>query len=208
MRRGAAAQGSSPARAMERAPGVVAVSWAPGLLGSPPGPPTATTLSCVACCWSLLMLLLLVVVAAVVVFTPPFQHPPLTLPPSPPSPPFPPLPSHQQVIDVSHPGKAAVSKDDIAAHIAKLHKVDVKLVTVYGFGSKFGGGSSTGFGLIYDDEASLKKFEPKYRLIRKSLATKKTRTRKQWKDLKRKVRTTWGTGRRAAARAAKKAAAS
>jgi small subunit ribosomal protein S24e len=182
------------------------VALSPGLLGSPPGPPTATTLSCVACCWSLLLFLLLVV-AVTVVFTPPFQHPPrpspFPLPPSPPPPPPPP-----QVIDVSHPGKAAVSKDDIAAHIAKLHKVDVKLVTVYGFGSKFGGGSSTGFGLIYDDEASLKKFEPKYRLIRKSLATKKTRTRKQWKDLKRKVRTTWGTGRRAAARAAKKAAAS
>ncbi len=113
-----------------------------------------------------------------------------------------------QVIDVDHAGKAAVSKSDLATHVAKLHKVDAKLVVLYGFSSKFGGGKSTGFGLIYDDEASLKKFEPKYRLIRASLATKKTRTRKQWKDLKKKIRSTWGTGRREAARAAKKAAAS
>ncbi len=111
-------------------------------------------------------------------------------------------------MDVSHPGKAAVSKADLQAQVAKLHKVDGKVVVLYGFASKFGGGHSSGFGLIYDDEAALKKFEPKYRLIRKQLATKKTRTRKQWKDLKRKVRATWGTGRREAARAAKKAAAS
>jgi len=31
---------------------------------------------------------------------------------------------------------------------------------------QFGGGKSTGFGLIYDTLESAKKFEPKYRLIR------------------------------------------
>ena len=31
---------------------------------------------------------------------------------------------------------------------------------------QFGGGKSTGFGLIYDTVDSAKKFEPKYRLIR------------------------------------------
>lgn len=35
--------------------------------------------------------------------------------------------------------------------------------------TKFGGGRSTGFGLIYDDEASQKQFEPKHRLVRVSL---------------------------------------
>ncbi len=107
-----------------------------------------------------------------------------------------------------HPGKAAVSKSELQAHVAKLHKADVKVVVLYGFKTAFGGGRSTGFGLIYDDLESMKKFEPRYRLIRKEEATKKTRTRKQWKDLKRKLKRTWGTGRRATARAAKKAAAS
>ena len=81
-------------------------------------------------------------------------------------------------------------------------------VVVYGFKAAFGGGRSTGFGLVYDSDEALKKFEPKYRLIRLGLATKKTRTRKQWKDVKRKQKRTWGTGRRASARAQKKAAAS
>jgi len=31
---------------------------------------------------------------------------------------------------------------------------------------QFGGGKSTGFGLVYDNLDSAKKFEPKYRLIR------------------------------------------
>jgi hypothetical protein len=36
----------------------------------------------------------------------------------------------------------------------------------FGLRTHFGGGRSTGFALIYDDEASQKKFEPKHRLIR------------------------------------------
>ena len=107
-----------------------------------------------------------------------------------------------------HPGRAPVAKKDLREHIAKLHKADAKAVIVFGFTTAFGGGRSTGFGLIYNSVEDMKKFEPRYRLMRVGEATKKTRTRKQWKDLKKKKRTTWGTGKRAAARAAKKAAAS
>jgi len=110
-------------------------------------------------------------------------------------------------VDVTHVGQAPVSKKDICTQLAKLHKVDAKNVVVYGFRTVFGGSRSSGFGLIYDSLEDLKKFEPRHRLIRAEMGTKKTRTRKQWKDLKKKKRTTWGTGRRAAARAAKKAAA-
>jgi ribosomal protein S24E len=199
-------------------------------------------------------------------------------------------------VDVIHPGKPAQSKTEVAKLVAKLHKAEEPLVVLYGFKTAFGGGRSTGFGLIYDSAEDLKKvrrlqaltsgrstspfgceggsaerrlsrracalrarharesirgqvaitfaasecaelrrrcakrdgfpslspprfpsrsfslpfsqFEPKYRLIRAGLATKKTRTRKQWKDQKRKEKRTWGTGRRVQARAAKKAAAS
>lgn len=107
-----------------------------------------------------------------------------------------------------HIGAKPVSKDELRSHIAKLHKVEAKSIVVYGFKTAFGGGRSSGFGLIYDNEDSLKKFEPRYRQMRMKLATKKTRSRKQWKDLKKKKRETWGTGKRAASRAAKKAAAS
>eukprot|EP00958_Prasinococcus_capsulatus_P028452 scaffold6758_cov350-Prasinococcus_capsulatus_cf.AAC.3 len=43
---------------------------------------------------------------------------------------------------------------------------DPQNVVLFGFRTQFGGGKSTGFGLIYDNLDSLKKFEPKYRLIR------------------------------------------
>jgi len=39
-------------------------------------------------------------------------------------------------------------------------------VVTFGFRTHFGGGRSTGFALIYDDEASQKKFEPRFRLVR------------------------------------------
>jgi small subunit ribosomal protein S24e len=112
-----------------------------------------------------------------------------------------------QVVDVLHVGAKPVSKKDLNSAIAKLHKVDVKTVVTYGFSTVFGGGRSSGFGLIYDAPEDVAKFEPKYRLTRLGQGTKKVRSRKQWKDLKKKKRETWGTGRRAAARATKKAAA-
>ncbi|KAF9603566.1 hypothetical protein IFM89_037065 [Coptis chinensis] len=42
---------------------------------------------------------------------------------------------------------------------------DPKSIFVFKFRTHFGGGKSTGFGLIYDSVDSSKKFEPKYRLI-------------------------------------------
>lgn len=66
-------------------------------------------------------------------------------------------------MDVLHPGKPPVSKDDLRTHVAKLHKADKKQVILYGFKTDFGGGHSTGFGLIYDSVDDIKKFEPKYR---------------------------------------------
>ena len=43
---------------------------------------------------------------------------------------------------------------------------DPNSIFVFKFRTHFGGGKSTGFGLIYDNLDSAKKFEPKYRLIR------------------------------------------
>lgn len=51
--------------------------------------------------------------------------------------------------------------------IATTYKVqDPSTVFVFGFKTQFGGGKSTGFGLIYDNLAAAKKFEPKHRLVR------------------------------------------
>ena len=54
----------------------------------------------------------------------------------------------------------------LSDRLAQIYKTDKARVVTFGFRTAFGGGRSTGFGLIYDDEASQKKFEPKYRLIR------------------------------------------
>jgi small subunit ribosomal protein S24e len=51
--------------------------------------------------------------------------------------------------------------------LAKVYEVkDPNTIFVFKFRTHFGGGKSTGFGLIYDNLEAAKKFEPKYRLIR------------------------------------------
>merc|ERR1711965_772558 len=82
----------------------------------------------------------------------------------------------QMVVDVLHPTRANVSKDQ---------------VIVFGFRTQFGGGKSTGFALIYDSKEALK-FEPRRRLIKFGLAEKKERTgrklRKERKNRAKKFR--------------------
>jgi len=108
-----------------------------------------------------------------------------------------------------NPASRSLSPQDLSAMVAKLLKAEEKLVQLYSFSSLFGGGRSTGFGLIYDSLEAMKKFEPRFRLKRAGIEDgKKKRSRKQWKDQKKKIKRTWGTGKRETARAAKKAAAS
>jgi ribosomal protein S24E len=72
----------------------------------------------------------------------------------------------QFVVEVLHPGRANVSKTDLSEQLASQYKADKARVVVFGLRTHFGGGRSTGFGLIYDDEPSQKRFEPRYRLVR------------------------------------------
>ena len=85
----------------------------------------------------------------------------------------------QMVIDVIHPNKANVSKADLREMIVKSHSVkDPKTIFLFGFRTKFGGGKSTGFGLIYDTIADAQKFEPKHRLVRAGFGKKSETSRK------------------------------
>jgi ribosomal protein S24E len=52
-------------------------------------------------------------------------------------------------------------------------------LTVFGFKTHFGGGKSTGFALIYDSAEAMKKFEPRYRLVRYGMATKVEKASRQ-----------------------------
>lgn len=81
--------------------------------------------------------------------------------------------------DVLHPNRANVSKDELREKLADLYKSSKDQVSVFGFRTHYGGGKSTGFALIYDSSEALKKFEPKYRLIRIGAATKAERASRQ-----------------------------
>mmetsp|Transcript_42246 Transcript_42246/g.51282 ORF Transcript_42246/g.51282 Transcript_42246/m.51282 type:complete len:129 (-) Transcript_42246:225-611(-) len=91
----------------------------------------------------------------------------------------------QFICDVLHPGKANVSKADLKEKLAKMYNVrDPQCISLFGFRTQFGGGKSSGFGLIYDSLDALKKFEPKYRLIRYGLQDAVQKSRKQIKERK------------------------
>jgi small subunit ribosomal protein S24e len=67
----------------------------------------------------------------------------------------------QMVIDVLHPGKATVPKTEIREKLAKMYKTTPDVIFVLGFRTHFGGGKTTGFGMIYDSLDYAKKNEPK-----------------------------------------------
>lgn len=121
----------------------------------------------------------------------------LTLPSFPPS---------QMIVDVIHPGRANVPKKELQEVIGGMYKADPKLTITFGFRTKFGGGKSTGFCVIYDNEDACRKFEPKYRLIRNGLAEKKETSRKAIKEAKNKGKKIRGTGASIAKHKAKRAA--
>jgi small subunit ribosomal protein S24e len=101
----------------------------------------------------------------------------------------------QMVVDVLHPGLATISRDAIREKIAKMYKTEKDFVSVFGFKTHFGGGKTTGFGLIYDSVESLKKFEPKYRLVRLGLAEPPKGGRKQRKEKKNRAKKFRGTAK-------------
>eukprot|EP00531_Pseudo-nitzschia_arenysensis_P020044 CAMPEP_0116131374 /NCGR_PEP_ID=MMETSP0329-20121206/8971_1 /TAXON_ID=697910 /ORGANISM="Pseudo-nitzschia arenysensis, Strain B593" /LENGTH=136 /DNA_ID=CAMNT_0003625799 /DNA_START=274 /DNA_END=684 /DNA_ORIENTATION=+ len=111
----------------------------------------------------------------------------------------------QMIVDVVHPGRANVSKDELSELLAGMYKGDAKLTILFGFRTKFGGGKSTGFCLIYDNEESMIKFEPQYRMVRKGVTTQKERSRKAMKEAKNKGKKIRGTGASIAKHKAKRA---
>ncbi|KAG0641122.1 ribosomal protein L23/L15e core domain-containing protein [Tuber brumale] len=111
----------------------------------------------------------------------------------------------QMVVDVLHPNRPNVSKDDLRTKLAELYKVDKNQVSVFGFRTQYGGGKSTGFALIYDTYEALKKFEPHYRLVRFGEATKiEKASRQQRKQRKNRGKESRGTAKTKAGKDKKK----
>mmetsp|Transcript_40416 Transcript_40416/g.119855 ORF Transcript_40416/g.119855 Transcript_40416/m.119855 type:complete len:130 (+) Transcript_40416:73-462(+) len=96
----------------------------------------------------------------------------------------------QFVLDIIHPTSANVSKKDLATKLAQMYKVhDHQCIQLFGFKTQFGGGRSTGFGLIYESLDKMKKFEPKYRQVRAGIDVKKKKLgRRASKDCKNRAK--------------------
>ena len=111
----------------------------------------------------------------------------------------------QMVVDVLHPNRANVSKDELRNKLSELYKSDKEAVSVFGFRTQFGGGKSTGFALIYDSPDALKQFEPHYRLVRYGLANKiEKASRQQRKQRKNRAKEFRGTAKTKGAKKNKK----
>lgn len=101
-----------------------------------------------------------------------------------------------QVLDVLHPGRATVPKAELAEKLAKMYKVsDPLTIFLFGFDTQFGGGKSTGFGVIYDNLTSAKKFEPTYRLRRAGFGEAPSGSRKQRREKKNRLKKLRGTAK-------------
>jgi len=117
-----------------------------------------------------------------------------------------PLLSRKQfILDVIHPGRSSVSKAELKTKLAQVYKIDdAQRIFLFGFKTAFGGGRSTGFGLIYDTVVLARKYEPKYRLVRQGLATASTTGRKQRKERKNRAKKIRGKKKAKAATAGSK----
>eukprot|EP00998_Keelungia_sp_KM082_P013222 NODE_9692_length_508_cov_30.503937_g9669_i0.p2 GENE.NODE_9692_length_508_cov_30.503937_g9669_i0~~NODE_9692_length_508_cov_30.503937_g9669_i0.p2 ORF type:complete len:144 (+),score=50.62 NODE_9692_length_508_cov_30.503937_g9669_i0:38-433(+) len=94
----------------------------------------------------------------------------------------------QMTVEVLHKGKGTVPKKEVQEKLAAMFRVkDASTVIAFGFKTKFGASISTGTAVIYDNSTFCKRFEPRYRLLRNGLATKKTGSRKQRKEKKNRM---------------------
>merc|ERR1719183_1295648 len=92
----------------------------------------------------------------------------------------------QLSIDLIHADVANVSKADIKAKLSKMLKCKEDALVVFGLKTKFGGGRSSGFALVYDNADAKKKYDLKKRLMSEKIIPFVPNPRKQKKDIKSK----------------------
>jgi small subunit ribosomal protein S24e len=111
----------------------------------------------------------------------------------------------QMQVEMIHPDEPNVSKEAIKEKLAGIFKSKSENIAIYGLSTKFGGGRSSGFALIYDSLDLRKQYDLKTNLRRdKQWDTKKLKTRKQLKDIKGRVKRVRGTAKARAADASSK----
>ena len=120
-----------------------------------------------------------------------------------------PLLRRKQVqVEIIHPDQGNVSKADIKEKLAGMFKqrqgAQPECISVFGLHTKFGGGRSTGFALIYDNADARAKYDQKCLLRRDGLASKAKVTRKMKKEMKGRMVKVRGTAKAKAAAASGK----
>merc|ERR1712225_109174 len=121
------------------------------------------------------------------------------------------LQRRQMILDVQHPGLATPDKETLKNMIAeylskaKGHKASAEATVIFGMKTKFGGGRSSCFALVYDSVDAAKQFEPKHRLVSSGHESKPeiTVARKQRKEKKNREKKFRGTKKEKRVRAAK-----
>merc|ERR1719181_2590435 len=100
-----------------------------------------------------------------------------------------PLLRRKQVqVEIIHPETGGVSKTEIKDKLANMFKEkgssDTERISVFGLHTKFGGGRTTGFALIYDSVDDRKKYDQKMLLKRDGMFEKPKTTRNMKKEMK------------------------
>ncbi|XP_015455812.1 40S ribosomal protein S24-like [Pteropus alecto] len=88
------------------------------------------------------------------------------------------------LVAILHPEKATTPKTEIRRKLAKMYRTTPDIIFVFGFQTHFGGGKTTGFGMIHDYLDDAKKNELKHRLAKHGLYEKKKTSRKPRKGCK------------------------
>lgn len=102
----------------------------------------------------------------------------------------------QFIVDLSHPGAKAPSRDEIKDLVAKQCSASNERVVIFGLHTKFGGGRTTGFGFVYDSKDAMMKVEPSHRLVKAGLSEKSKSTRRMRKNTRKQKMKVWGSGAR------------
>ena len=107
-----------------------------------------------------------------------------------------PLLGRRQVhVELIHPDQGSVAKTAIKAKLASMFKAPEGAISVFGVKSKFGGGRSSCFGLIYSNLDARKKFDAKQSLKRDKLLAPPKAGRKQKKEMKGRAKKVRGTAK-------------
>ncbi|KAI6183839.1 40S ribosomal protein S24 [Aphelenchoides bicaudatus] len=105
------------------------------------------------------------------------------------------LSRRQMVVEILHPNRASVPKNEVRERLGKMYKVEPDRIIAHSFRCHFGGSRSTGFARIYDSVDLAKKFEPKHRIWRHTGQKVEKSGRKQRKERKNRQKKVRGTAK-------------